>query len=268
MAEKYRLERGHLQDAVDPNEVPRTEIEDGVIYIFTRVPYEEKDRVVTVPLLVAVGNDFLLTVSPHALPFFDKFKAGKMRFSTTQKTKLAIQIFSEVDVMYTQFLNSMNRRIRSISISMDRISNNDIVQFVTFEGVLNDFVSALVPMGDSLNKILKGRMIELYEQDQDLIEDVILSNDQLIRLCDSNIKMIVNIRSAYSTIMTNKLNKILRILAALTVILTVPMIITGAYGMNVMLPFADSPHAFWIVSGIMGIVTAFLLGVFISKQWL
>ncbi|PIR69913.1 MAG: hypothetical protein COU47_00575 [Candidatus Niyogibacteria bacterium CG10_big_fil_rev_8_21_14_0_10_46_36] len=268
LADAYAFDIGLLQDAMDPYEVPRLEIEDSIIYIFIRVPYEVEGRASTAPLLIAIGTDFVLTLAEQYLPIFEKFRDERIEFSTTQKTKLVLQILSEVNNAYHRFLNNISRKIRGTSVSIDRIDNKDIIQFVTFEHILNDFISALVPINDSLRTLLHGKSLTLYEEDKDLIEDFMLSNDQLVKLCSSNIKLIVNIRGAYSTIMTNNLNRIIKVLTVLTIVLTVPMIIASFYGMNVRLPLAASDHAFWIIVSITSVISACLFGIFVYKRWL
>jgi magnesium transporter len=151
---------------------------------------------------------------------------------------------------------------------MESIKNKDIVQFVNFESVINDFLSALVPANTMLTKLMSGKYFKLYEEDKDLIEDMYLSHNQLIVLCRANLKNIVNIRDAYSTIMTNNLNRILKMLAALTVVLTIPTTIGSFFGMNVAVPLDQNPHAFgFIVVGAI-LLSALALVVFIKNKWL
>src|SRR4030042_71073 len=152
---------------------------------------------------------------------------------------------------------------------MEKIGNKDIVQFVNFEGVINDFLAALVPTNTILNNLLNStasrRLLELYEEDKDLIEDLFLSNNQLIELCKANLKTIVNIREADSTIMTNNLNRVIKFFTALTIILTVPMIASSFYGMNINLPFAEHPMAFWGILITTLVVSFILLAIFFRK---
>ena len=198
LANKFNLEEGLLKDAIDPNEVPRMEIEDNVKYIFTRVPYSEDQQTLTAPLLIAVGKDFLITVSQKTLPFITKFSSGALDFNTNQKTKLFLQIFFQIISTYNISLTDISRRIRQMSIRLEKIGNKDIVQFVTFEGVLNDFMAALVPTNTILKNLLSGKFLKLYEDDKDLTEDLFLSSGQIIESCRANLKNIVNIRESFS----------------------------------------------------------------------
>ncbi len=268
LAKEFKLEEGLLKDAIDPYEVPRLEIEDGITYMFTRVPYAKGVDIATLPVLVAMGENFLVTISRKPLPFLSKFTEGHIDFSTTQKMKLFLQIFFEITASYSALLTGINRSVRRLRVRMEKISNKDIMQFVVFEEVINDFLAALVPTHTILKNLLSGKYLKLYEQDEDLVEDLFLSNGQLIESCKSNLKTIVNIREAYSTIMTNNLNRVIKLLTVLTIVLTIPTIVSSFYGMNVRLPYSDSPHAFWVVAGTTIVVSGGLLLLFRRNRWL
>lgn len=268
LAEKFSLEKGLLSDAVDPNEVPRLEIQEEIIYFFTRVPYEEEGRIFSVPFMIALKNGALVTVSSHHLLFLEKFTQGKIVFSTVNRIKLFLLMLLEITSVFNKFLNDIQRRVRSASVSITHITNNDIIQFVTFESVLNDFVSALTSTNDGLQSILHSKPLPFRKDEEELLKDVILGNEQLIKTAVSNNRMIVNISNAYSTIMTNNLNHVIKILTVLTIVLTIPMIVASFYGMNVHLPLSSSPFAFWIVMGITGVISIISLAVFFAKRWM
>jgi magnesium transporter len=268
LRKKLRLKPGLLKDALDPNEVPRMEIDKKTTYIFTRAPYSEDGKIFTLPVLLIVGEDFVATITQKPLPFLDKFTSGKVKFFTTQKTKLFLQLFAEINSSYNNHLTNINRRVRAMTFDLEKITNKDIIQFVNLEGDLNDFISALSPTHNILNNLLSGKYLKLYEEDKDLTEDLLLANGQFIESCNAILKSIVNIREAHSTIITNNLNRVIKLLTALTIILTVPTIIASIYGMNVKLPLAESPLAFFLVTGTAFLISVTLLFIFIKNNWL
>ena len=271
LAKEFSLELGHLTDSIDPFEVPRLEIEGETVYIFTRIPFSEEnkiEKISTIPLLVVLADNFIMTVCQKPLYFIDKFLEGKIDFSTTQKTKLFLLIFSQINSSYNNNLTRIVRQVRTIGVQLENIRNRDIVRFIMFEAVLNDFLSALNPTNDILKQLLSGKILKLYENDKDLTEDLFLSNKQLIERSQMNLNIISNIRNAYSTIMTNNLNRVIKFLTALTIILNIPMIISSFYGMNIALPLAGSPLAFWQISSFTLIITLILLLIFSKNRWL
>ncbi len=263
------IDGGHLVDAVDPYEVPRVEEGGGITYIFTRIPYEEDGLIRTAPVLLGVGDSFVFTVSRRKLDFFDRFTDGRIEFNTTQKVRFLLCILAEVDGAYARFITLINKEVRRLSARLSgTIENRDIILFVNFETVLNDLLDALVPTNGALSKLLSGKFLTLREEDKELAEDVYLSNGQLVELCRSNLRAIMNIRNAYSTIMTNNLNRVIKLLTALTIIFMLPNIIVGAYGMNVTLPFAASPSAFLSIITLTTGITVGALYLFKRKELL
>lgn len=245
LAETYKLELGHLEDALDEEEMPRLEKEGDHSYIFIRFAYRTQDGVVaTAPLLFVFAGEVLITISLVRPPFLDRFMAGRVEFATTQRAKLMLQALHLIVDQYDSFINTTSKQIKLIRSRLrgHEIRNQDFIDFVTIEDELNEFLSALQPTNATLRRLLLGRNVPLFDEDQDIIEDLLLNNEQSIEACSSNIKSIINIRAAYSSISSNNLNRTIKILTAATVLLAIPNVFFGMFGMNVGLPFQ---HASW-----------------------
>lgn len=268
LTSEFSLEAGHLKDALDPHEVPRFELEDNVPYIYTRVPFSDLETIITVPLLLIITETSLISVCSVPLPFFEKFIDGRVSVFTTQKVKLFIQLFSEIHNSFNTSLTTINRKTRNVSINVEKVKNKDIMQLVSYEQILNDFLNALERTNAILNKMLTGKTLQLFEQDRELVEDLFLASGQLVELTQSSLQSVKNIRDAYSTIMTNNLNRVIKLFTSLTIILTIPTIIASLYGMNVPLPYSDHPQAFFGVLGLITIISAGLVVVFFRQDWL
>jgi len=250
LAEKYNLEFDLLEDALDENEMPRLEKEDGKSYLFVRFAYTNADgEIDTAPLLFVFAEEIVLTISLARLPVLDKFLSGKVEFATTQRAKLILQILHEVVDQYDVHIAGTSKKIKLIRSRLrgHGISNQDFADFVVIEDELNEFLSALQPTNAMFRRLLLGRHIPLFEEDQDLVEDLLLNNEQSIEVCSSNIKSIVNIREAYSAISSNNLNLTMKILTGATVVIALPNLFYAMYGMNVSLPFQHEPWAFWVL---------------------
>jgi magnesium transporter len=269
LAEAFNLEPGLLLDAIDPDESPRVENEDGITYIYTRFCFQSGSRIMTAPFLIVYCPTFLITVSPQPFERLARFTDEKSGFYTTQKTKLLLQVFEQIELSYSVQLNRISKqiwRVRS-KLNKEQISNRDFIAFIDIEETLNDFLSALVPTGAIARKLLSGRYFRLYEEDEELIEDLSLGIGELIELTKSRLKTIVNIREAYSTIMANNLNRVFKLLTSITILMTVPTIVASLYGMNVRLPMEDSAWAFWFVAAFILVVITLLTWLFRKNRW-
>lgn len=270
LAEKFELDPGHLHDAVDPLEVPRLELEGTTIYLFTRIPVKDEGTAVTVPILLVLANDHFFTVSSRRLTSLDQWTQRDTSIITTQKPKLLLQLLQHINTAFVTHVNTIGRQIRAISLQLHTadINNRDISQLVAYEGVLQDFLSSLIPTNAILTQLLTGRHVKFFDEDKDLVEDLVLSTNQLVELCRSNLKTIVSLREASTTIMTNNLNRVIKLLTSLTVILMIPNLITGLYGMNVNLPFDQHPLAFFLILGSIVTITVISFYIFFRNRWL
>jgi magnesium transporter len=270
LSKRFHLDEGHLRDALDPLEVPRYEVEKNAVYIYTRIPVRIGEGFTTVPWLIVYHDEAIITISLRSLPPVDLWIQKNTNAVTTQKAKLLLQLLNIVNQTYAQHLNIIARAIRSIGPKLleHDVQNRDVLALVSYEGVLQDFLTSLQPSQVVFNQLLAGRHIQFHEEDRDLIEDLVLNTGQMLELCRSNLKTIVSLREASSTILTNNLNRVIRLLTSLTVILMIPNLITGLYGMNVGLPFAGSPVAFAGILALITGLTALLFWIFQRNRWL
>jgi len=248
LVQKFNLTPGHLEDALDEDEMPRLEKEGDQSYIFVRFAYRDEDGdISTAPVLFIFGNEIVITVSLVRLPSLDAFMTGKIQFATTQRAKLILLIMQQIVEQYDGFITRTSKQIKLIRSRLrgHEISNQDFIDFVMIEDELNEFLSSLMPTNATLRRLLLGRYMPLFAEDQDIVEDLLLNNEQSIEACNSNMQSIIHIREAYTSISSNNLNRTIKILTIITVLIMLPSMIYGMYGMNVGLPFQEAAWAFW-----------------------
>lgn len=263
------LDEDLVEDAQDFFEVPRFERESGATFFFTRYPFnEKKEDTDTAPLLIVVGESFVLTVVQREIPQFKALFNGTLDIHTTQKTKLFIQMMEAITASFEKQLVLLRRNVHKERARLRRIGNREIEKFVTYEHKLNDMITSIVPTNTALNKMVKGNYIQMYPEDIELMEDLIIDNTQLIESARSVLNTIQNVRSATEAILANNLNTTIKTLTVLTILLTIPTIVASLYGMNVPLPLQDSPHAFWGVVGIIIASVSVVVWYFKRNEWL
>jgi magnesium transporter len=256
-----------LHDALDPHEVPRVELEDNWTYFITRLPDTDNDfNDFTTPILFALGKDYLVTVSRDSLgrlwqPFIENINAP-----TTQQTKLFLLMIDAIVRQYQTRVAAINRQMRATTSDVRRLSSHDIATIADYERKLNDFLDALQPTNSAIEKLLGGKLLRLYEDDRDLVEDVSIDLEQLINRCRSLLRTITNVRDSYRAVMDARLNETIRLLTVITLGLTIPTMLAGLFGMNVDLPGdPHAPYTFWLIIGA-SIVSAFGLGFYFLKK--
>jgi magnesium transporter len=247
LVKKFGLTAGHLEDALDEDEMPRLEKEGDQSYIFVRFAYKTEDgEIDTTPLLFIFSNDMVMSVSQVRLPALDAFLGGKINFATTQRAKLILLILQQIVEQYDGFISRTSKQIKLIRSRLrgHEITNQDFIDFVMIEDELNEFLSSLMPTNATLRRLLLGRYMPLFAEDQDIVEDLLLNNEQSIEACNSNMQSIMHIREAYSAIASNNLNRTIKTLTVATVLIMLPSLFYGMYGMNISLPFQDAAWAF------------------------
>lgn len=253
LAKRFNIELGYLEDALDEDEMPRLEREGEQGYIFVRFAYRTADGDMdTAPLLIMFDSELVLTVSPLRLPAVDSLLKGKVQFATTQRSKLVLLILSNISEQYDSTISLTSRKIKGIRSRLRNqgITNQDFIDFATIEDELSEFLSSLQPTNATLRRLLAGRQLPMFEEDQDIVEDLLLNNEQSIEAIRSNLRSIANIREAYSAINANRLNRTLTILTVATILISVPSFAMGIYSLNIPLPFQHTNWIFWVIMGL------------------
>lgn len=243
----HGLDDGLVADALDEDEMPRFEHDGELVYVYVRAAIALSGGAFdTMPLLIVYGPDTVITISLRKLPHFAPFFDTKLDFTTTQRTRFMLQILHQVSEQYDKYITATSKQIKAIRNRLrgHEIRNKDFIDFVTIEDEINEFLAALLPASATLRRMTLGRSIVMHEDDKDVIEDLELGITQSIEACRSNTKSIINIRQAYSSISSNNLNRSIKILTIVTVMITLPNIFFSMYGMNIKLPFADAEWAF------------------------
>jgi magnesium transporter len=268
LIKRFKIDSGQLQDALDEDEVPRLEREADQTYIFVRYAFKTQDGDMdTAPLLIMFDSERVITVSPAHLPAVDALLSGRTSFATTQRAKLILLILSHISEQYDLFISQTSRKVKAIRSRLrgQGISNQDLIDFVTIEDELNEFLSSLLPTNATLRRLLAGRQLPLFEEDQDIVEDLLLSNEQSIEASKSNLRSIANIREAYSAISSNNLNRIITVLTLATILVALPNVFFGMYGMNVHLPFENANWAFPAITGFNALLIIVII-IFVRKK--
>jgi magnesium transporter len=270
LAKDYGLDRDNLEDAVDIYEAPRIEVEDDVVYIYTRYCHPEGQEIATEPLLIIYAADCVLTVARARTTILERLTSDDLEFITTQKTKLLLQILAEINRSYELQIRKVAKRILQLRAQMrqSQITTREFVGIIELEEDLNEFLSALQPQALLFNSLLSGKYLRLYEEDRDIIEDIERSTSELITQVQGRLRTLVNMRQAYDAIATTNLNATFKRLTSIAIFLTIPTIIGGLWGMNVGVPMEQKQYGFWVVLAITAALTSLVVWIFHRKKWL
>ena len=268
LVKNFSLDADILEDAKDFYEVPRMEKSGSATYFFTRYPLrDQKQDNTTAPLVIVMGESFVVTISVRDVPLFKRIFNSEEVVYTTQKAKFFITMMNIITHEFDRELLRLRKAVHKDRVRLQSIGTKEIERLVQYETVLNSMIDALIPTNSALQHITNGGYMQLFKEDVEEMEDLVIANGQVVNSARSVLKTIQNIRSSIEAIMTSKLNNSLSILTVLTILLTVPLVIASLYGMNVPLPFQNTPYTFYGIVTINLLLLVGLVFVFKKKDW-
>jgi magnesium transporter len=262
-----------LRGALDEEEKSRVETEDGLTYVVVDIPVlvveDEERSYSTIPLGMIVHPDYFVTVCLRVNPILGEFERGSVRgFCTFKKTRFLFQILQQISAFYLRYLGRIDREMdkleRELRASM---KNAEIFDLLSLQKALVYFTTSLRSNEAVLQKLLRGKTVKMYAEDEDLLEDVIMENKQASEMAKIYADILTGTMDAFTSVISNNLNQVMKLLTSLTIILSIPVIVASFYGMNVALPFENYTHAFSLVLAIAFVLSLGFTLVFWRKRY-
>lgn len=262
LIQEYALEPDFLRAALDEEESSRIETEDDNTLIIIDAPVAEKSDTdvtyITMPIGILVTPHHVITVSLRENAIITEFAEGVVKGVQTElKTQFVLRIMLRVATRFLQFLKQIDKVSSVLEKQLRKsMKNKELIQLLDVQKSLVYFSTSLKADETTLEKLMRGRYIKLYEDDQDLLEDVLIEIKQAIEMSGIYLNILSGTMDAFASVISNNLNIVMKILASITIVISIPNIIAGFYGMNVEgLPLAQF---FWfpvaLSVGLMGLV--------------
>lgn len=242
-----------LRGPLDAEEKSRIDVEDDLTYVIVDIPIIERvggERGYdTIPLGMLLHHDYFITTCLQPNPILGEFERGEARgFATFKKTRFLLQILLQVSTFYLRYLGRIDRETDKIERELRQsMKNEELFDLLTLSKALVYFSTSLRSNDAVLQKLLRTPAIKKYEEDEELLEDVIVETRQAIEMSEVYSNVLASMMDAFASVISNNLNMVMKFLTSVTIILSLPAMVAAFYGMNVALPFAGSGHAFTIV---------------------
>ena len=274
VCENINLDEDLIRDALDYEEKARIaqEEEDNTTLFIVDVPMieknEESDMYTTMPLgMIVVRDDFFVTVSLKKNKVIEDFEKKKIKnFQTYKKTRFIFQILYLNSSYYLDYLKKINKETEIAEyILKNSMKNKELLKLLTLEKGLVYFTTSLKSNELVMEKTMRGKIIKLYEEDEEILEDAIIENRQAIEMSQIYRDILNGTMDAYASIISNNLNGVMKFLTSITIILAVPTMISSFWGMNVELPFQNNSMGFVIMIFI-AVVTTLLVTWLLNRK--
>ena len=256
-AEYYDIDIADLRAALDEEESSRVQIEDGYTLILVDIPLEEirndQRAYTTIPLGILLVQDAILTVCGEDTVILNYFYNNRMRgFSTKKKMRFVYQILLRTTNLYQALLRVIDKKRSEIEkrVGTETTEDKDLINLHELETNLVYFATSLSANKVVLDRLTRYERIKQYPEDKELLDDVIVENRQAIEMTNIYRDIIHGARELVSTIINNRLNNVMKFLTSITLVMAIPTIISGIYGMNVSgkwMPLSETPHGFAII---------------------
>jgi magnesium transporter len=268
----WGVEVDFINYSLDQDEMPRMERDDDYTFILVRIPIHRPDSDIpytTMPLGIMILGNTIVTICRYESNIFKTLTNGKYRLLKTGKRyRLALYIFLETAARYLTFLREINRTTEALEDKLQKSTRNrEVLELLKYQKCLTYFATALRSNEVMMERVQKTQIFNYYEEDQDLLEDVLTENQQAIQMTNINTEILSSMMDAFASIISNNLNSVMKVLAALTIIVSLPATVAAFYGMNVTLPGETHPLAFLLVFGIAVALTAAATFIFYKRDW-
>ena len=271
VCQRVNMQQDFIRYALDPEEKARIDIEedDNTILFIIDTPIMEIESGAkvysTMPIgVIFVRDDFIITVSLHKNPIIEDLEKKKLRSITTyKKSRMLLQIFYSNAEMFLNLLKKLNKETEiAENVLKNSMKNKELLKLLSLEKGLVYFTTSLKSNEVVMEKTMRGNLIKLYDEDEDILEDAIIENKQAIEMARIYRDILTGTMDAYASIISNNLNGVMKYLTSITIILAIPTMIASYWGMNVNVPMQNNPFGFVVI-----VMVSLLIGV-IATLWL
>jgi len=279
LAEAIHVPYDYLSDSIDINERSRYEEDDGVRLIVINTPIENFDvkmtdteaDYVTIPIGIILTDSMIVTLSSAQNPVLEWFVHNVIKnLQPNERHRFVLRILEKNTAYFLHYLNEINKRRYLIEKELYHSSRNqELSRLLNIQKSLVYFATNLRANELLMMKLKRGNYLQFSEneEDADTLDDIIIDNSQALEMSNVYANILNGTMDAFASIISNNLNLVMRRLTSITVILMIPTLIASLYGMNVRLPFAERPGAFFMVLLLSGLISLMLFFVFRARRW-
>lgn len=272
LMEQYNIPEDFIRDPLDSEESSRIEYDEDTGYslIIIDLPIVNSTNrsvlsFVTIPLGIIIGNGIIVTVCDAENEFLENLP--KRDINLKFHSRFALEILTTIADHYNRNLRLLNKsRIRIEKELKNNITNKQLFKLMEVEKSLVYFLAALKGNDTIIKKLFRLPAIKRFEEDEDLLEDLVIENNQAIETTELYTGILESITSSYSSLLSNEMNNIMKTLTLFTVLLTLPTLVFSFFGMNVPLPIDDKSYVSWLVIVGISLILVTIVSIFLWRK--
>ncbi len=263
-----------LKDSLDIDERSRYEIDDNATLIVIKTPTEnnsfnESDAFyITIPICIILTPTQIVTVNSFENEAIKKFLNSFQKRHPDKRNMMVLKIFEKITTNFQDYLKEINQRRNLLEQKLyDSNRNLELLELVRIQKSLVYFVTALRSNELLMIKIVRTNVLKLSEEEKEFLEDLIVETSQAVEMANTYTNILSSSLDAFASIISNNLNNVLKRLTSITIILSLPALVTSIYGMNVPIPGQNWPHSFYVPLIISLGISIIISAYFWKKKW-
>lgn len=272
LMEQYNIPEDFIRDPLDSEESSRIEYDEDTGYslIIIDLPIVNSTNrsvlsFVTIPLGIIIGNGIIVTVCDAENEFLENLP--KRDINLKFDSRFALEILTTIADHYNRNLRLLNKsRIRIEKELKNNITNKQLFKLMEVEKSLVYFLAALKGNDTIIKKLFRLPAIKRFEEDEELLEDLIIENNQAIETTELHQRILESITTSYASLLSNDMNTIMKTLTLFTVLLTLPTLVFSFFGMNVPLPIDDHSYISWIIVVGISLILVVIVSIFLWRK--
>ncbi|MBQ4462841.1 MAG: magnesium transporter CorA family protein [Eubacterium sp.] len=270
LQEITEIDADDLKAPLDLEERSRLMLENEYTMVLVDIPtHDEEDHYETIPLGIYLTKDFIITICLQDSSILRSFAKQRVKeFYTFKKTRFLFQLLYRNATTYLRYLRIIDRKSDKIEEQLQKSQkNSELLELMGLEKSLVYFTTSLRSNEVVLEKLLRTDKVKKYPDDEDLLEDVIVENKQAIEMANIYSGILNGVMGTFASVISNNQNGVMKVLAIMTIVLSIPTIISGFYGMNFdNIPFAHEPMGFIITIAVAFVISGGIAFVLYKKN--
>ncbi|MEW5872006.1 MAG: magnesium transporter CorA family protein [Chloroflexota bacterium] len=267
------IPRDYLTYALDLDERARTERENGELLIVLRIPYFQGQTAdipyTTLPLGIILTKDLLVTICKRDNELLQAFASGNTKsLSTSKHQRFVLRILLATAHKYLSYLREITKVVDALEDQLQLSTRNkEVLELLKYQKSLTYFTTALKSNELMMERLQRSKLFQTFPEDEDLLEDVLTENQQAIEMTNIASNILSSMMDAFASIISNNLNGVMKFLASITIVISLPTMVASFYGMNVNLPLDAHPQAFLFILGISFMISLCAALIFWRRDW-
>ena len=274
LSERLEIPIDFLKDSLDIDERSRYEIDDNAKLIVIKTPTEnnsfnESDAYyITIPICIILTHHHIVTVNSFENEAIKKFLNTFQNRSPDKKNMMVLKIFEKVVTNFLDYLKEINQRRNLLEQKLyDSNRNAELLELVRIQKSLVYFITALRSNELLMMKLVRTNILQLNDEEKEFLDDLIVETSQALEMANTYTTILSSTLDAFASIISNNLNAVLKRLTSITIILSLPALVTSIYGMNVPIPGQNLPHSFYVPVIISIALSIIISAYFMKKKW-